>query len=86
MTPDSVARKEELPPHSPDNHVRNNAATNAHRVCFSRLINVLQADLAVEPRYRMSNDHEWLAWAHGTRWHLVGRGPAVSETSRLIAH
>ncbi|EPS99984.1 hypothetical protein FOMPIDRAFT_1050079 [Fomitopsis schrenkii] len=49
---------------------RNDAATNAHRVRFSRLIDVLRADLAVEPRYRASNNHEWLAWAHGTRWHL----------------
>ncbi|EPS93306.1 hypothetical protein FOMPIDRAFT_91015 [Fomitopsis schrenkii] len=48
----------------------NVAAINAHRVCFSRLLDVLCAVLAVEPRYRASNDREWLAWAHGTRWHL----------------
>ncbi|EPS94742.1 hypothetical protein FOMPIDRAFT_94901 [Fomitopsis schrenkii] len=48
----------------------NVAAINAHRVRFSRLLDVLRADLAVEPRYRASNDREWLAWAHGTHWHL----------------
>ncbi|EPS94210.1 hypothetical protein FOMPIDRAFT_1055292 [Fomitopsis schrenkii] len=48
----------------------NVAAVNAHRVRFARLLDVLRADLAVEPRYRASNDREWLAWAHGTRWHL----------------
>ncbi|EPS95027.1 hypothetical protein FOMPIDRAFT_87512 [Fomitopsis schrenkii] len=49
---------------------RNDAATNTHCVHFSRLIDVLRADLAVEPRYCVSNDHEWLAWAHSTCWHL----------------
>ncbi|EPS99697.1 hypothetical protein FOMPIDRAFT_1050480 [Fomitopsis schrenkii] len=48
----------------------NVATINAHQVRFSRLLDILRADLAVEPRYRTSNDCEWLAWAHGTRWHL----------------
>ncbi|EPT05427.1 hypothetical protein FOMPIDRAFT_87978 [Fomitopsis schrenkii] len=46
------------------------ATTNAHRVCFLRLLDVLHTNLAVKPHYRISNDCEWLAWAHGTRWHL----------------
>ncbi|EPS93307.1 hypothetical protein FOMPIDRAFT_1056108 [Fomitopsis schrenkii] len=43
---------------------------NAHRICFTRLINVLLADTAIEPQYQPSRLREWLAWVHGARWHL----------------
>ncbi|EPS93874.1 hypothetical protein FOMPIDRAFT_91479 [Fomitopsis schrenkii] len=61
----------------------NFAATNAHRVRFSRLLDILRADLAVEPRYRASNNREWLVWAHGTRWHLR---PLFKLYCTVVAH
>ena len=51
----------------------NETTVNAHRIRFARLIDVLLADAAIEPQYQPSRSREWLAWAHGARWHLVRR-------------
>ncbi|KAI0733346.1 hypothetical protein C8Q72DRAFT_935907 [Fomitopsis betulina] len=48
----------------------NETTVNAHRIRFARLIDVLLADAAIEPQYQPSRSREWLAWAHGARWHL----------------
>ncbi|EPS99168.1 hypothetical protein FOMPIDRAFT_1050914 [Fomitopsis schrenkii] len=48
----------------------NETTVNAHRIRFARLIDVLLADAAIEPQYQPSRLREWLAWAHGARWHL----------------
>ncbi|EPS97357.1 hypothetical protein FOMPIDRAFT_91577 [Fomitopsis schrenkii] len=33
-------------------------------------IDVLLADATIELQYQPSRSREWLAWAHGARWHL----------------
>ncbi|EPS94744.1 hypothetical protein FOMPIDRAFT_1054818 [Fomitopsis schrenkii] len=51
----------------------NETTVNAHRIHFARLIDVLLADAAIEPQlrqYQPSRSRDWLAWAHGARWHL----------------
>ena len=45
---------------------------NAHIVCYNCLVALLWDKAKVEPKMQPGDSVDWLAWAHGTRWLLVG--------------
>ena len=58
---------------------------DAHIIRYNRLVALLRDEAKVEPKTRPGDSADWLAWAHGTRWLLVGHLPLRRPVVRLTA-